>query len=264
MADPDELLGFGGTPPNDYDLRPPLGRDHPGPLVPAVTAVAALVVGFALATGLTASREAAEAQLLRKDQLIELIIERRERADELVVELDGLRNRVQQAEELAAAGVPVLRTRIDEIQASAGLIALEGPGVRMTLADSPTCPPGAYECIIQDRDVQLAVNALFTAGAEAVAVNDQRVVATTAIRGVGQTILANLSVLSAPYQIVAIGDPRALQQKLRASAFWEEFMLFTRDYGLVMEVEESERMTVPRFSGTIGMTARPADDAGDG
>jgi uncharacterized protein YlxW (UPF0749 family) len=260
MADPAEVLGFGRTPPHDYDLvlrrrwRAPWSRIAVG----ALTSLAAFTVGFVMTTGLSAGREVAIAQLERKDQLIDLIVERREHADELAEDLEVLRSRVEEAQGEAARGVPALRAEVERTELAAGMVAVQGPGLRVTLEDSPSCPPGAYECVIQDGDIQLAVNALFGAGAEAVAVGGERVVATTAIRGVGHTILVNLSVLTGPYVITAIGDEATLGEAFEQSPFFEQFTGYTQDYGLAIDVEEVDQLDVPRFSGTVGMTTRPA------
>lgn len=263
MADPAELLGFGRTPPHDYDvgLQDRWTAPWSRALVLGLTALGALAVGFLLATGLSAGREEAVAQSERKDELVGLIQERQERADELSAELEELRRRVEAVQSEAAAGVPALRAEIAEVELAAGLVGLTGPGLRITLRDAPdTCPSTPYACRIQDGDVQRAVNALFEAGAEAVSVGGERVVATTAIRAVGQTIRVNLRVIAPPYEIEALGDPGHLRRDLQETAFAEDFAGWARDYGLGMDITEVREVRMPRFTGALGMDARPPGD----
>lgn len=264
MADPAEGLGFGRTPPHDYDLRPGPGpRRAPGfrVLAGALTALGALAVGFLMASGMSAGREEAQAQIERKDELIALITERQDHADELAEELDDLRGQVEVAQAEAAVGVPALQEEVENIELVAGLVDLRGPGVRLTLSDAPSsCPSTPYACRIQDSDVQLAVNALFEAGAEAVAVGGERVMATTSIRSVGQTVLVNLTVLSSPYEIEAVGDPETLREEFGGTAFAEDFEGWVEEFGLGMDVSEVEEVEVPRYNGTLGMNARPSGD----
>lgn len=263
MGDPREALGYGRTPPTDYAQRQaPGGRDlRSRAAVGALTALGALVVGFLITTGMSAGREEALAQLDRKDELIELILERQEHADELAAQLDDLRARVDEAQAEAAAGVPALQAEVERVELSAGLTDLRGPGLRVTLRDAANCPATDYACQVQDRDVQQAVNALFEAGAEAVAVGGERVMSTTAIRSAGQTIIVNLRVLPEPYALEAIGEPESLLERFAASAFARDFETWTQEYGLRFDVEEEDELVIPRFSGTVGMDARPAGPA---
>lgn len=263
MADPADVLGFGRTPPHDYDLRRPRGRRSavPRPIAVALTALGGLLVGFLLTTGMSAGREEAQAQLERKDELIALITERQERADELAGELEDMRARVDEARAEATAGVPALEAEIERAELAAGVADLRGPGLRLVLddGDPASCPSTEYVCRIQDSDVQQAVNALFEAGAEAVAVGDERVVATTTVRGVGQTIIVNLRILAAPYELTAIGDPDELADRLEQTTFAQDFASWTQDYGLTWSVEEEDDVRIPRYGLTVGMDAQPPD-----
>lgn len=263
MDDPADVLGFGRTPPHDYDLRPPRRRRSRQARLAAtaLTALGALVVGFLLTTGMSAGREQAQAQLERKDELIALITERQERADELTAEVEELRATVDEAQAEAAAGVPVLRDEVERVELAAGLADLRGPGLRLVLDDGApeACPEQRYACQIQDSDLQLAVNALFGAGAEAVSVNQERVVSTTSIRSVGQTIMVNLTLMATPYELRAIGDPEELRERVERSEFAQQFAGWTQEYGLSWNLEEADEVVIPRYGMTVGMEARPPD-----
>ena len=267
MADPAEALGLGQSPPHDYGPRDPRRWRAPwsARAVTALTALGALAVGFLLATGLSAGREVAEAQDARKDELIALIGERIERTEELSAQLDELRGRVAETEEVVFAGVEELRGDVAALELSAGLTDLTGPGVVLVLDDaSDPCPQRPADCRIQDVDLQLAINTLFAAEAEAVAVNGQRVLSTTAVRSAGQTVLVNRQVLTAPYELVALGDRDALEEAVATSPLAADFAVWRDEYGLRFDLESTPVAEVPAFRGSVPVDlAEPVAPAGD-
>lgn len=268
MADPADALGLGRTPPHDYGEHQPTRWRAPWArgAVTALTAIGALVVGFLLATGLSAGREVAIAQSERKDELIRLITERQEHTDELAAELDALRGRVTDAEEAAVAGLPTLQEDLAEVERAAGLTAVGGPGLVVTFDDaSGECPQQPMDCRIQDVDLQLAVNTLFDLGAEALAIDGERIMATTSVRGAGQLVLVNHRVLSPPYEIVAVGDPQALEAGMEASQLAADFAVWEDDYGLAFDYEADDDLVVPAYAGSLRVTvAEPGADGTDG
>jgi uncharacterized protein YlxW (UPF0749 family) len=144
------------------------------------------------------------------------------------------------------------------LAAQAGTTALKGPAVVVRLSDSnrtpdvPTADTSAYK--IHDVDLQLVVNALFGAGAEAVAVNNNRIVATTPIRAAGSTIVVNFRPLTPPYRVVGIG---ADESRFDDSDIARRFHRWTKLFGLGFSTGHTERATVPAF--TTGQV--PIDDA---
>jgi uncharacterized protein YlxW (UPF0749 family) len=113
----------------------------------------------------------------------------------------------------------LLNRELADTQAFAGLAAMEGPGVVVVLRDSPLkvndqWPYESADYIVHDRDIFFIVNELRAAGAEAIAINDQRITAPTAIRCVGPVVNVNGTQVGLPLEIRAIGDPRALASGL--------------------------------------------------
>ena len=96
-----------------------------------------------------------------------------------------------------------------------GYVPVRGPGVRIEVDSAPNAVPNDE---IRDEDLALLVNGLWTAGAEAIAVNDQRIVALGGIRNTNRAIHVNGRPLTAPYVIEAIGDPGTLQARLLESS----------------------------------------------
>lgn len=254
---------------SDYGPRSPARWSQPwsSATVKALTALGALLVGFLLASGVNAGREAAEAQDARKAELIELVNARQERTAALGSQLEELRAAVATTEIAAAqAGAPVLNDRVALMEEAAGLTPVEGPGVRVTFSDSagPCSTNQPQDCRIQDADLQQAVNLLFAAGAEAATVNGERVIATTAIRSAGTTILVNYQLLVSPYVIEAVGDPEVLAERFASSQLATDFVEFFRDiYGLGYEIAEVEELALPAYSGTVSLgTASRAGGGG--
>jgi uncharacterized protein YlxW (UPF0749 family) len=211
--------------------------------------------------GLSAGREAARVQNERKDELIALVDTRQTRAEALGAQLEQLRSEVAAAESRAAEGLPLLQVQVAEVEAAAGLTPVQGPGLELRFADATTaCPTGrAEDCRIQDVDLQLAVNTLFALGSEAVAVNGERVISTTAIRSAGGSILVNYRVLTSPYEVQAIGDAGALEEGIADSSLTSDFEVWRDVYGLGFAVTAGDELEVPAFTGSVRLRAATVD-----
>jgi uncharacterized protein YlxW (UPF0749 family) len=207
---------------------------------------------------------AAEARLGRRVELVELIAaeEARVRAlearvEELTADVAAYSDEGSQGQDSLAA----LQARIDELAAPAGLTGVEGPGVVATLADSAleNAPTGNLnDLVIHEQDLQAVINALWAGGAEAVSVNGQRVLATTAIRCVGNTLLLHGGVYSPPYVVEAIGDEVALRDALGRDAVVTRFRDAVQRYALGFTVEAVDDLALPPYSGRAALqVARP-------
>jgi uncharacterized protein YlxW (UPF0749 family) len=225
------------------------------------------VTGFLLLTAVSSARTTKRVEAPRKAELIDLIEQRRQTVDGLDESVSKLRTQVTDAERTAARrseqGAASGR-ELTALAAQAGTTALHGPGMEVRLSDSDRSPPspdeaGAYR--IHDSDLQLVVNALFGAGAEAVAINGNRVVVTTPIRAAGDTIVVNFRPLSPPYRVTAIGaDPGAFG----ASEIAVRFRRWTRLFGLGYATKDLDDVTVPAYTGRVRITtASPATETGN-
>jgi len=140
---------------------------------------------------------------------------------------------------------------------------MEGPGLVVRLSDSIRKPGSTEEASafrVHDVDVQLVVNALFAAGAEAVAVNGNRLVSTTPIRAAGQTIVVNFRPLSSPYEVKAIGARLA---DFQASDIVSRFHRWRDLFGLGFRVQQESKVVVPAFTGRVDIAnATPGPAAG--
>lgn len=212
------------------------------------------VLGFLVVTAVVTGRVERRQEAPRKAQLVKLIDERRSLVTDLDEAVTTLRHDVSQAQKRADRADNRDKSAAkaaDTLAQQAGTVPLEGRGLVVQLSPSDRQPPsadeaGAYQ--IHDTDVQLVVNALWSAGAEAIAVNDSRLVATTPIRSAGQTIVVNFRPLSPPYRVAAIGADRA---KFDRSDIAKRFRRWTGLFGLGFGVHPSQHVTVPAFTGRV-------------
>ncbi|HUP54433.1 MAG TPA: DUF881 domain-containing protein, partial [Methylomirabilota bacterium] len=157
----------------------------------------------------------------------------------------------------------------DQLQAAriaAGLIPLTGSGIVLQIEDSlePADPDGNTEdLLVGARDLRTIVEELWAAGAEAVAVNGERMTPTTAVIDIGPSILVNSAYLAGPYQVAAIG-PDDLYARLSASPGFVDFIRARAEaWGLRVSIAEPETVDMPAFAGTVTLRyARPQASAG--
>jgi len=226
-----------------------------------------MVLGFLVAAALAQEQVRERALPGQVADLVGLIEARRTTIARLVGEAETLGARLERARDEAARGSSRLRDtleRIDRLRLRTGLAPVRGRGLAVELEDSEDAPTTGGEVTdlrIQDVDLRLIVNALWRAGAEAIAVNDRRVVSTTAIREAGGTILVNFTAVSSPYRIAAIGDPRAMRSVLGDSEIGRQFDLWEQVYGLGYSVRATD-VTLPGLGVDADLRwARPAGRA---
>ncbi len=216
------------------------------------------VAGFLLITAFfSKSPVARDLSFERKQELIKVMYGLEEERDSLKKELADLREEVASIEQKAAKDEGVLKSYQEElkkVKKAAGLLKAKGPGVVVILGDNPSPvegeDPNSY--IIHDYDLRVVVNALFRGGAEAVAINNQRLIFTSSIRCVGTTVLLNAIRLAQPYEIKAVGDPELLAKALQDDpAVALLFSTYAENFGLITKVSTQEQVEIPAFSGSL-------------
>jgi len=178
---------------------------------------------------------------------------------ELKSNLADLRRQLATRQQEVSASTDRLRALNDELsrqQLMAGLIPLQGPGILVTLDDSeisaqPKSDPNAY--IVHEYDLRDVVNLLWMAGAEAIAINDERLVSNSSIYCVGSTVLVNDTRLSPPYVIRAVGHSRVLLDTLRNPSYLPELKEKQRLYGIRFDVRAMANLTLPAYSGSFAI-----------
>lgn len=189
----------------------------------------------------------------RPQDLVEFVRAKTDQVVRQAGQVDALR---AQVDALTAAvadppGPPSL-----EVQLAAGSVAVTGPGLVVTLDDAPTTAArddlSPDVLVVHQQDLQAVVNALWAGGAEAVALQDQRIVATTSVQCVGNVLRLGGRVYSPPYTVSAIGDPDALRAALDASPAVGAYQRDAQEVGLGWSVR-SDTVTLPAYSGATGL-----------
>jgi uncharacterized protein YlxW (UPF0749 family) len=151
-----------------------------------------------------------------------------------------------------------LQREIAELEVVAGTQAVEGSGVEVTLdnAKDTSDPDTASLGVIYDRDIQAVVDALFASGAEAIAVNGERLTTRTAIREAGDAILVDYRPLAPPYHVDAIGPPdlKGTFLQTQTGTLYENWR---QVYGLGFSVDARERLTLPSAAEPVVRYAEP-------
>jgi len=233
-------------------------------LVPVVALVAGLLFATSSRTALGTDLRAGSGT-----QLSGLIDQRESAVARMQDELAGLQQQVQGLTDQAASR----NTEVAAAQAtgalglgSAGLTPLSGPGLSVTLDDAPPSArsdlPGSVpvdNLVIHQSDVQGVVNALWAAGADGVAIMGQRLIATSAVRCVGNTLLLQGRTYSPPFVVTAIGNSAAMRQQLAASTDVQYLKADVDRYGLTYDVADQRSVDLPAYDGPLDMQfAEPA------
>jgi uncharacterized protein YlxW (UPF0749 family) len=176
-------------------------------------------------------------------------------------ELARLHREVEERTRAEAGGSAVVRrlkTDADALAPQAGLGPVVGPALTVVLDDAPrrgTLPGSARpdDLVVHQQDVQAVVNALWLGGAEAMMLMDQRVISTSAVRCVGNTLLLQGRVYSPPYRITAIGNVQGMRNALDTSAAVQVYKEFVSVFQLGYDVKEAGDTTFPAFTGSLDL-----------
>ena len=159
----------------------------------------------------------------------------------------------QVAEELAAA---------ESVAPAAALTAVTGPGLRVSLSDAKRDANGNYpegvnpdDLVVHQQDVQAVVNALWVGGAEAITIMGQRVIATSAVRCIGNTLLLQGRAYSPPFVIEAIGPAQPMTDAIAAEPGVQLFEQYVQAFDLGFEIETVDTLELPGYDGVVRMTA---------
>ncbi len=226
----------------------------------ASIAVVALILGVLLALQFRVSSEPqpAVASGERARELTNDLSELRKEKNNLALDVADLEERVMTARQGIAQAEGAIINEIEKHRVLAGLTAVAGPGVEIILqnvqrAEQPTEDVALFA--IRDEELVRLVNELRGAGAEAIAVNGQRLVGTSEIRLAGPFVNVNLTRISPPYQVQAVGDPVVLHSMLELPGGLVETL---RDWGIDVQIKVLEELIIPAYQGTVRLEyARP-------
>jgi len=230
--------------------------------------VALLALGFLIAAQLASEGPRVRYTTQERTPLVETANELQAQQDDLKARILGLRSQIQGVEgqgEGSADLVRQLNVKLEQARIAAGLIALTGTGIVIQLEDSkaPVPPDGSEsDYLVGSRDIRVVVRELWRAGAEAIAVNGERITPTSAIIDVGTSLLINSAYLTPPYQVTALG-PADIYDRVSSSSGFVDFVRSRGEgYGIQVSLAEPESVDMPAYVGTVTLRySRPIASA---
>jgi len=221
--------------------------------------LALLALGFLIAAQLAAEGPRIRYTTQERSPLVEAALSQQTQQEDLKAQIVALRASIQKVEEQdtgAAATIKDLNNRLEEARIAAGLIPLTGTGIVLKLEDStqPVPPDGnAADYLVTAADLRTVVGELWLSGAEAIAINGERLTTSTAIIDIGGSVLVNVAYLASPFEVSAIG-PADLFDRLSASPGWQEFVRTRRgSFGIGISWAAPAAVDVPAFGGSVNL-----------
>lgn len=216
-------------------------------------AVGVVAASFLVVVAAVQAHARAPAAARAHDRLVSEVQQESTTVAELSAQVDRLRATTGSLRDDALRGSAAgaaLSAQLAQAELAAGTVAVTGPGMSVTLNDAPTTgnpSPGgsASGNRVEDRDVQIVVNALWAAGAEAIAINGQRLTGQSSIRAAGDAILVDFQPLRAPYVVEAIGDPVGMETSFAQSAAASRMRSYVQLYGLRFGYARASRLELP-------------------
>jgi uncharacterized protein YlxW (UPF0749 family) len=224
-----------------------------------LVATALVLLGLLAAAAVVQVQRRAPAAAQTRQALIQEIDQRTTDTDQLQEGVEALRVGVGRAQRealrLSDRGES-LDEKIGQLELWTGVVPVTGPGLRVVVDDAKPAggvdqpaSDGVDATRVLDRDLQVLVNGLWTAGAEAVAINNQRITVLVAIRSAGDAILVDYRPLSPPYTVEAIGDSDAMEAAFAQTAAGRELQLVKETFGIRFDVSAVEHLELPAGSG---------------
>ncbi|KFK86380.1 membrane protein [Streptomyces sp. JS01] len=223
--------------------------------------VAALVVTL----GAAEARISAPVVAKEREELIDRINAETEAADTLESNVDKLRADVSERQRKALEQHGGDQGQL--VALLAGATPVEGPGVKLIVDDAKDTDQGgggpressgfADTGRVRDRDMQRVVNGLWESGAEAIAINGQRLTALSAIRAAGDAILVDNRPLVPPYTVLAVGDGKKLATAFQDSADGQYLQALKESFDIRTSISDQAKVQLPAAPSLIVRTAEP-------
>ena len=235
-----------------------LARVRRLPSVQVTLAVALLVLGFLVAAQIAAEGPRIRYSTEERSPLIDTALELQSQQESFQANILALRQNIATIEAQGAGDADELRrlyAQLEEARLAAGLVAIAGPGVAFRFEDGSL----GVDALVTARDLRVLIQELWLSGAEAIAVNDERIVGTSAVLDIGGSILVNSAYLAPPYEIRAIG-PADLYERLQGSVSFVQYVQGRIEpSGIHLSVAQPESVDLPAFAGTVNVRyAAPA------
>jgi uncharacterized protein YlxW (UPF0749 family) len=240
-----------------------------------LVALTMAIAGLLVSVTYDQAAAGAEGREQVREALIDDIDQESSETDDLAVQLEDLSTEVTSTRDELLAATAVGQEALDDLaraERGAAAVRATGPGLLVTLANAdPKADEdpvgGATEedprGRVRDGDLQLVVNALWAAGAEAVSINGQRLGPLTAIRFAGEAVLVDFRPVTNPYEVSAIGDPDTLASKFLASPEVSALAVISESFGLRFDFSRMDELTLPAAGIPELRIAEPEAPPGD-
>ncbi|HEY3315580.1 MAG TPA: DUF881 domain-containing protein [Bacillota bacterium] len=222
-------------------------------------ALVSMVLGVMLAVQIKVQHDIRGPLTFGRSEEISVMLQQTENERNLLrQEVATLREQLTKAAE-GQQSAQALQDALLRSEMMAGATAVKGPGVKLVLDDSKTPrqqgeDPNLF--VLHDDDLLKVVNELRAAGAEAVSINGQRLVARSEIRCAGPTISINNTRTAPPVEILAIGDPATLESALRMRGGVLDQLGFWK---IDIKLSKVQELTIPAYNGPLQFVyAKPA------
>ncbi|MGH3473112.1 MAG: DUF881 domain-containing protein [Nocardioidaceae bacterium] len=201
----------------------------------------------------------------RHTSLIGIVGQQRSTTQALQAQAHALQTQVDALNQaVSGKRISRLHRQFSALAVPAGLRALAGPGITVTLDDSPKDQQGVPGVdpnllVVHQQDIQAVVNALWAGGADGVSLQGERIISTTGVKCVGNTVVLQGVPYSPPYRIVGVGNIKAMYAALLASPAVRTYREYVNPpYDLGWQLTSSQRLVVPAFRGPLDLEfARP-------
>jgi uncharacterized protein YlxW (UPF0749 family) len=202
----------------------------------------------------------------RNTDLVSLVQSQSRRNADLARQVSEVRAEVDALSSVEGTD-PALQARLERDSAAAAFTAVTGPAVSVTIDDAPdTVAAEGVDpdlLVVHQQDIQAVVNALWGGGAEAMTIQGQRVISTTGVKCVGNTVVLHGIPYAPPYVVSALGDPGRLRAALAGSPALQIYQQYVAAYGLGYEERSLRRADFPAHQGSLDLqyAAAPGRDS---
>ncbi|HEY9292518.1 MAG TPA: DUF881 domain-containing protein [Microlunatus sp.] len=191
----------------------------------------------------------------RNTDLISLVRSESRRNADLAEQAASLRSEVDRI--AANSDEPAQDGELNSRSLAAGLRPVSGPSLTVTLADAPSdvAANGIDQdlLVVHQQDIQSIVNLLWAGGAEAMTIQGQRVISTTGVKCVGNTVVLHGIPYAPPYKISAIGNQAQLRRTLENSDFVRIYQQYVDRFRLGYQVQTKAHARFPAYRGALDL-----------
>lgn len=221
--------------------------------------LALLALGFLIAAQMAAEGPRVRYTSQERTPLVGTVLGLQAQQDQLKQQILDTRAAIADLEARGQGGATVTQQLNRELQAAriaAGLVAMTGPGLVIQLSDSTLPVPAggnAQDYLVSGGDVLTVVDQLWAAGAEAMAVNGERVVVSTAIVDIGGSVVVNGAYVAAPYQVSAIGPATMLDTLTHQQGFADFVRARGEAFGIGISYATPDEVDLPAYAGSTNL-----------